>query len=83
MEMERRSPVWNLDTTSYLKLLSLTYWKYFTLFSNTSNLFLTLFLNKDMVSKDFSVFIKNLFERGGPLIDILNLHFLKLWAGSE
>ena len=25
MEMERRSPVWNLDTTSYLKLLSLTY----------------------------------------------------------
>ena len=69
MEMERRSPVWNLDTTP--------------VDLDTSNLFLTLFLNKDMVSKDFSVFIKNLFERGGPLIDILNLHFLKLWAGSE
>ena len=72
-----------LETTSYLKLLSLTYWKHFASFSNTSKSFLTLLLNKDMVSKDFADFDKKLFQRSDPLIDILNLLFLKLWAGSE
>ena len=75
--------MWNLDTIPYLKLLLLNYWKYVASFSNTSNLFLTLLLNKDMVSKDFSVFGKKLLQRSGPLIDILNLLFFKLWAGSE
>ena len=36
-----------------------------------------------MVSKDFADFDKKLFQRSDPLIDILNLLFLKLWAGSE
>ena len=49
---------------------------FFASFSNTSNLYLTSLLNKDMVSKDFSGFVKKLFQRSGPLIDVLNLLFL-------
>ena len=44
-------------------------------FSNTSNLFLTVLLNKDIASKSFSDFVKELFQRSGPLIDILSLLF--------
>ena len=44
-------------------------------FSNTSNLFLTVLLNKDIASKSFSGFVKELFQRSGPLIDILSLLF--------
>ena len=65
LEMEQRSPVWNLDTISYMKA--------FSSFSNTSTLFLTLPLNKDKVWKDFSVFVKKLFQRSGHVVVILNL----------
>ena len=79
LQMEWKNPVWNWDTTSYLKLLLICS-KYFASFSNTSNLSLTLLLNKDMICKDFPDFVKKLFWRSSPLIDILNLLFLKLWA---
>ena len=49
----------NQGTNSYSKLLLLTYWKYFALFCNASDLFLTLVLNKDMVSKDVSALVKS------------------------
>ena len=49
--------------------------KYFASFSNTSNLFLILILNNDIVPKDFSVLVKKLLQTSGPLSDILNLLF--------
>ena len=63
----------------------MTYWKYFASFSSYSNLFLTLLLIKDMVSKNCSVLAKMLFQSSDRLIDILSLLFkdcLRFWKIS-
>ena len=74
-DQKRRSCVQDSNTISHLKLLLLTYWKYFASFSNASNLFLTLLLNEDIVSKDFSVLVKKLFHQRDLLIGITDLPF--------